>query len=229
MPARRPRGHIILWWWSRQLRWPVALLALLAPRLVGRRLLRPVLHPRADGLEQAVDDGDGDRARPSDEGGGDDGVLQPDGHLDDSWTGDNKSRARVARPMPHPESDRGLLREALRPLPQADAVSWVAAPRVYQSGPTGLPSSCSPGMAPGTAWPPASAGLLSMSPPHRRCPRTPRQTTPAGRMGRIVTRRRPPKDWAGHETNRAPVTMRYLRVTPIPRTTCWMPTMAGPG
>jgi hypothetical protein len=84
-----------------------------------------------------------------DEGGGNDGVLQPDGHLDDSWTGDNKSRARVARPMPHPsESDRGLLREALRPLPQADAMSWVAAPSVYQSGSTGLPSSCSPGMAP---------------------------------------------------------------------------------
>jgi hypothetical protein len=178
VPARRPRGHIILWWWSSQLRWPVALLALLPPRRVGRRLLRPVLHPRADGLEQAVDDGGGDRAHPSDEGGGDDGILQPDGHLDDSWTGDNKSRARVARPMPHPESDRGLLREALRPLPQADAVSWVAAPSVYQSGSTGLPSSCSPGMAPGTAWPPASAGLLSMPPSHRRCPRTPRQTTP---------------------------------------------------
>jgi len=128
VPARRPRGHIILWRWLRQLRWPVALLALLPPRLVGRRLHRPVLHPRADGLEQPVNDGDGDRARPSDEGGGDDGVLQPDGHLDDSWTGDNKSRARVARLMPHPESDRGLLREALRPLPQADAVSWVAAP-----------------------------------------------------------------------------------------------------
>jgi hypothetical protein len=150
--AARPR---YLWWSSGQLRWPVALLALLPPRLVGRRLLRPVLHPRADGLEQAVDDGGGDRARPSDEGGGDDRVLQPDGQLDDSWTGDNKSRARVARPMPHPESDRGLLREALRPLPQADAVSWVAAPRVYQSGPTGLPNSCAPGMAPGTAWPPA--------------------------------------------------------------------------
>jgi hypothetical protein len=44
VPARRPRGHIILWWWSSQLRWPVALLALLGPRLVGRRLLRPVLH-----------------------------------------------------------------------------------------------------------------------------------------------------------------------------------------
>ena len=208
MPARRPRGHIILWWWSSQLRWPVALLALLAPRLVGRRLLRPVLHPRADGLEQAVDDGDGDRARPSDEGSAGDGVLQPDGHLDDSWTGDNKSRARVARPMPHPESDRGLLREALRPLPQADAVSWVAAPRVYQSGPTGLPSSCSPSMAPGTAGPPALAGLLSMSlltavalAAHARRPQ------PGGRVGwsQGGGRRR---NWAGHENNRDPVTMR---------------------
>jgi hypothetical protein len=80
--------------------------------------------------------------------------------------------------MPHPESDRGLLREALRPRPQADAVSWVAAPQVYQSGSTGLPSSCPPGMAPGTARPPASAALLSMPPGHRRCPRTLRQTTP---------------------------------------------------
>jgi hypothetical protein len=66
------------------------------------------------------------------------------------------------------------------------------------------PSSCPPGMAPGTAWPPASAGLLSMPPGHRRCPRTPRQTTPSRRTGRIVTRRRPPKDWAGHESNRGP-------------------------
>jgi hypothetical protein len=41
-------------------------------------------------------------------------------------------------------------------------VSWVAAPSVFQSGSTGLPSSCSPGMAPGTAWPPAWAGLLSI-------------------------------------------------------------------
>lgn len=203
MPARRPRGHIILWRWSRQLRWPVALLALLAPRLVGRRLLRPVLHPRADGLEQPVDDGDGDRARPSDEGGGDDGVLQPDGHLDDSWTGDNKSRARVARPMPHPESDRGLLREALRPLPQADAVSWVAAPRVYQSGSTGLPSSCSP------AWlgNRLAAGIGRTAEHAAWSPPLPSHPTPDDprhvRAGRIVTRRRPPKDWAGHETNRA--------------------------
>ena len=30
-----------------------------------------------------------------------------------------------------------------------------SAPRVHQSGSTGLPSSCSPGMAPGAAWPPA--------------------------------------------------------------------------
>ena len=29
VPARRPCGHIILWWWSSPLRWPVALLALL--------------------------------------------------------------------------------------------------------------------------------------------------------------------------------------------------------
>jgi hypothetical protein len=54
VPARRPCGHIILWWWSSQLRWPVALLALLGPRLVGRRLLRPVLHPRADGLDRPL-------------------------------------------------------------------------------------------------------------------------------------------------------------------------------
>jgi hypothetical protein len=47
-----------------------------------------------------------------------------------------------------------------------------------------------------------------MSPPHRRCPRTPRHTTPAG--GRVGWsqgggRRR---NWAGHENNRDPVTMR---------------------
>ena len=211
LPGGHAAPHIILWWWLSQLRWPVALLALLPPRLVGRRCLRrfcihvqvvwnrPLTMATATALAPVM------RAAAA---------IGSSNLMGTSATPGQATTSRVPashapRPMPHPESDRGLLREALRPLHRQ---TRCPGSRHRESTSRARPA-CPVHARRHGSGNRVAAGIGRTAEHATWSPPLPSHPTPDdprhARAGRIVTRRPSPKDWAGHEDNRDPVTMRY--------------------